>query len=418
MAISARFRGPASEVDLTRLLNRGLSVLAVCLAAAVLAHVGLLVREMELGGEADSRPLTTRFIQRQPRLTKPMELRKKPKPRRRKMVRQQVQVQARTSRLLTSQVGGISLRSLSAPQVSLDAGAQLVSIDLGGGVTDIGVSTSKEPDNKIDMKEQLLDLNFLDTGKYQAMVIQDPDDKRNIKGYFHIAQAFSAKMVERRVVLFSGNFQYQIVQHPMAMSGLAGAINEYTGIHADFSDRLPLSSRELLDTPWILIPEVLSAFTEGELANLGKYMAGGGFVFCDAGSLDSQADVYLRQMINQSLAIVGRRAEFRRLPRDHPIYHCYFDFDRPPMRLGVVSSTGEGRANADFMVGVELDGRLTAIIAYQALPFAWGSRPRMGVSAPGNELDPTRHLQFGVNIVVFALTQEGSITNRVMETVR
>ena len=418
MAISARFRGPASDVDLSRLLNRGLSLLGLCLVAAVLAHVGMMVREMELGGEADSRPLTTRFIQRQPRMTKPMELRKKPKPKLRKMVRQRVQLQARTSRLLTSQVGGISLRSLSAPEVSLDAGADLVSIDLGGRVTDIGVSTSKEPDNKIDMKEQLLDLNYLDTGKYQAMVIQDPDDKRNIKGYFHIAQAFSAKMVERRVLLFSGNFQYDIVQQPMAMSGLADAINEYTGIHADFSNRLPLSSRELLDTPWILIPEVQSELTEGELANLGKYMTGGGFIYCDAGSIASGSDVYLRQMIHDALATVGRRAEFRRLPQDHPIYHCYFDFDRPPQRLSGSDRGGEGRDTVDYMVGVELDGRLAALISYQALPFAWDNRPRMGISAPGSELDPTRHFQFGVNIVVFALTQEGSITNRVMETVR
>jgi hypothetical protein len=31
--------------------------------------------------------------------------------------------------------------------------------------------------------------------------------------------------------------------------------------------------------------------------------------------------------------------------------------------------------------------------------------------------DPTRQLQFGVNLIVFALTQEGSITNQVMDSV-
>jgi len=31
--------------------------------------------------------------------------------------------------------------------------------------------------------------------------------------------------------------------------------------------------------------------------------------------------------------------------------------------------------------------------------------------------DNRRRLQFGVNLLVFALTQEGSITNRVMDTV-
>jgi hypothetical protein len=33
-------------------------------------------------------------------------------------------------------------------------------------------------------------------------------------------------------------------------------------------------------------------------------------------------------------------------------------------------------------------------------------------------MDNTRQLQFGVNLIVFALTQEGSITHRLMESVR
>ena len=33
-------------------------------------------------------------------------------------------------------------------------------------------------------------------------------------------------------------------------------------------------------------------------------------------------------------------------------------------------------------------------------------------------LDPIRTLQFGVNVIVFALTQEGSVTNRLMNEVR
>ena len=34
------------------------------------------------------------------------------------------------------------------------------------------------------------------------------------------------------------------------------------------------------------------------------------------------------------------------------------------------------------------------------------------------ERDPTRQLQVGVNLLVFALTQEGSITHRVMDAVK
>ena len=239
MAKSARFRGPASDVDLQRLLNRGLRLTGICVGVAMLIHGALLLRSFDARREEGSRPLTSRFVQRQPRLTKPMELRKKPKPRQRKMVRQEVKLQARVSRLMTSQTGRISLRSLRTPPVRLESGAELVSIDLGSRTTDLGVTTSKEPENKIDMREQLLDLNFLDTGKYQAMVIQDPEDKRNIQGYFHVAQAYSARMIERNIAGFlrSGGAGTSMLQNPHAVQNLVNAMNEYTNIHADFSNR-------------------------------------------------------------------------------------------------------------------------------------------------------------------------------------
>ena len=122
MAKSARFRGPASDVDLQRLLNRGLRLTGICVGVAMLIHGALLLRSFDTQREEGSRPLTSRFVQRQPRLTKPMELRKKPKPRQRKMVRQEVKLQARVSRLMTSQTGRISLRSLRTPPVALRLG--------------------------------------------------------------------------------------------------------------------------------------------------------------------------------------------------------------------------------------------------------------------------------------------------------
>lgn len=424
MAVSERFRGPAADLDLQRLLDKGMYLAGICLMVALLVHVGLMVRSIEFRGEKVSKPLTTRFVQRQPRLTKPMELRKKPKPRQRKMVRQQVKLQARTARLVTTRVGGISLRSLGAPQVSLDAGAELVSIDLGGRITDIRVTTSKEPDNKIDMREQLLDLNFLDTGKYQAMVIQDPDDKQKIIGYFHIAQAYSARMVEANVRGFvaGGDAGVSMLQNPHAVQNVVDALNEYTSIHADFSSRLSLSSKELMDTPWVFIPAVRFTLTEGELSNLGKYLEVGGFILADAGiTVGGDTDAFIRLMIRDALAAVGRQARFRRLPGDHPIYHVFFDFDGPPKHLagssgysGVVS--GEGRSSVDYLIGVEVDGRLAAVISYQNLGNSWENIAYRNDKS--DYLDNTRHLQFGINTIIFALTQEGSITNRVMETVR
>ena len=60
-------------------------------------------------------------------------------------------------------------------------------------------------------------------------------------------------------------------------------------------------------------------------------------------------------------------------------------------------------------VVVTIDGRLVGIIET-------GDYERFVAGASG--ADGTRHKQFMVNTVIFALTQEGSITNRVMDAIR
>ena len=66
-------------------------------------------------------------------------------------------------------------------------------------------------------------------------------------------------------------------------------------------------------------------------------------------------------------------------------------------------------------------GRLVIITTNQQYGLTWGSfgpdaHPRyLGVYG---HLDPTQAFKLGINTIVFALTQEGSVTNRVMDSVR
>ena len=62
MAKSARFRGPASDVNLQRLLNRGLRLTGICVGVAMLIHGALLLRSFDTQREEGSRPLTSRFV--------------------------------------------------------------------------------------------------------------------------------------------------------------------------------------------------------------------------------------------------------------------------------------------------------------------------------------------------------------------
>ena len=150
-------------------------------------------------------------------------------------------------------------------------------------------------------------------------------------------------MIERNIAGFlrSGGAGTSMLQNPHAVQNLVDAMNEYTNIHADFSNRLPLSSKELMETPWVFVPAVSFTLTEGELSNLGKYLESGGFLLADAGIwVGGDTDSFIRQMIRDALATVGRDAQFRRLPADHPIYHAFFDFDGPPKALVGGPDTG------------------------------------------------------------------------------
>lgn len=252
----------------------------------------------------------------------------------------------------------------------------------------------------------------------RAMVVHDPDDRRGTHGYFHVAEVYSARMLEPNIRRLMEDGSGSLLQNPHALQNLVSALNEYTDIDAEVSSRHPFSARELMEVPWIFVNQLTTTLTGMELTNLGRYLASGGFVLADAGAaVGSREDVFIRHSIREALASAGRQTRFRRLPATHPIYHSYFDFEGPPRAIlggpgAGTGATGTGRNNVDYIVGVEVGGRLAVAITYQNLGSAWDNvllRNELSGSA-----DNSRHLQFGINTIVFALTQKGSITQKAM----
>ena len=62
-------------------------------------------------------------------------------------------------------------------------------------LSQVEVRGVKETSEQVDMTLDMLGIRDMDTGQYQAMVIQDPDDRRKISGYIHLAQAFTRSRV-------------------------------------------------------------------------------------------------------------------------------------------------------------------------------------------------------------------------------
>ena len=106
---------------------------------------------------------------------------------------------------------------------------------------------------------------------------------------------------------------------------------------------------------------------------------------------------------------LGEDAVFEKLPNDHRLYHCYFDFEGPPAGDDVVSTWDRPAGSKtiyEFMEAIFLDGRMIVLFSNKSLNNAWNAdiHWRQG----GN----TRQIQFGVNIVVYVLTQPGGYTQQ------
>ena len=368
------------------------------------------------------KPLTTQFIKRAPRLTKPLELKKRPRPRRRQIQREMVTIRARiphkgiTSSIQASQV----VSSLARPGVHLRRSVSFEPPGVEPEVLADAIAGAKDPQNTIDMSLEMVDIDALDTGQYHAMVVQDPTDKRNIKGFFHFARAYSVTMRSGGVV--TSRKVEERINYGLMM--IVQAMNKYTQIKSDLIGTITFDDMDLLQTPWVYATSYYAfSVTESEAANLGLYLLCGGFLFADGRNIDSPLDKSIRDMIQRALASQeleqGRDWAYEKLPNAHPIYHCYFDFNSLPPG----QDTGTwipAHLHPSYMLGVTLAHRLMLILCHKYYVLTWGDWGRQHSSTPASMLnwDNTRQVQFGINTIVFALTQEGSITNRLADTVQ
>ena len=238
----------------------------------------------------------------------------------------------------------------------------------------------KEPDKRIDMKKELLNLSALDFGKYKGMAIQSTTNKQDVEGFVHLS-------------LIWGTFLQPSRQQ--AVTQLVEAINTFTQIEAKVDKHTFLDSPTLLKYPFVLITaKTLFELTDAETRRLAVYLRKGGFVVAD-GSIPATPS--LKAMFKQTL---GKDAQWLPIPNDHPIYHSFFDsFDGGPPLPGATMDP----IPVDFLEGIFLMDRLVAVFTPDYGGF-W--EQQVGTAAF------LAHLRLGINLVVFALTQEGSIAQQ------
>jgi len=254
------------------------------------------------------------------------------------------------------------------------------------------------------MKEEMISLDDLDTGQFKAMVIQDPNDKQSVKGFIYIATLWGAQLEPA---------------HKRAVIHLSDAVNRYTNIRSKVDKHLFIDSRKLFETPFVfLCVDEMFELTKIEAKNFGEYLRKGGFAVLDNGTPHIEfgsAEASLRQMLRDAL---GHDAKFLPVSNSHPLFHCFFDFDDGPPQGSEIKKVNVTTIEEPhetphrttmykpvlYLEGITIADRLVAIYSDKGYAIKWAA-------TTNNE----PQLKIGVNMVVFALTQEGSIAQQKMD---
>ncbi len=395
-----RFQAPSDQLNFNRFLRETFkyTVWGLLIGAGLIA--GAFVYWVLSVEERDApEPALTRLIIRKPRATKTFAL-KRQRLRPRALTKQVTALKPRLSaaaapRLKGSSVFGNVQTFEYALQTDVPINLKTSSIELSAAK----ITGTKDPEKRIAMREELIDLNALDTGKYKGLIIQDPTDRRKVKGFVYLGTAWA------------NDLKPTFDSAAKAIPNLVDALNEQTGISARVDAHLFLDSQELFRTPFVYITTT-EAFelTERELENLGEYLRRGGFIFVDNANPTtefSQGEASLRRIFRGAL---GAQGQLRPISNNHPIYHTFYDFDGPPVGSELeIPSFSEQRSldhlviaeQSYYLEGVFLEDRLVAMYSDKGYVHTWARNY-------GNE----PQLRFGINAVIFALTQEGSIAQQ------
>jgi len=402
---SSRFSGPSDAIDMEKLEKETQKLFFLGLLVAVSLHAAIgsyfMFKKTEI---RVVKPPTMELVIRRPRMTKAFEFKKK-RVKTRVLERKKIVERKPTAEIQTKAISTIDLMGTVATfeyeEMKTDMDAE-VYVPVG---IEIEMSTTREPEKQISMKEEMISLEDLDTGQYKAMVIQDPNDKQSIKGFVYISTAWGAQLKPPDKL-------------KRAVINLVEAVNRYTNINAKVDSHLYLDSRKIYETPFVYVTaDKAFELTDIERKNFGEYLRKGGFAVIDNGTPEyeyGQAEASLRQMLRDSL---GADATFLPIPNEHPLYHCFHDFDGPPQgaEIQMVQTTttgaqGETARNSSmskqvlYLEGIWLDERLVAIYSDKGYALKWKDYSN-------NE----PQLKMGVNFVVFALTQAGGIAQQKMD---
>ena len=300
--------------------------------------------------------------------------------------------------------------------------------------------------DEIALSLELMDVQAMDTGRHRAMVVVDPKDRRKLKGFLYMSGVNSPSIERAEESVRAENIQVRwyhqmprrLVERRM-LQGLADKMTAQTQVHVEVRDAVRLDDPQLLQVPFVLMTvDTPFDFTNSEAANLGAYLTGGGFLFVDIVSMlwNNDSDVELdipavRSLIRASFQAVGyqewKNWQFRRLELTHPLYHCFYDVNSLPRGMRDMHFiVGEYPPRTpDYLEGIMVGEQLVGVYSMRGYADFWAGIGREnldwtlmnGVSNSPFLASAEEPLVYnlGVNVVVYALTREGSLARQFVD---
>ena len=120
----SRFECPSTPLQLGHLVRKAAKSLWLASAFAIAIHLSFTQWASFTKARTVAKPLTTQFVKRQPRLTKPLELKKRPRPKRRPLQRRMISVKAKMDwQCIGATIAHTTvLQNLARPQVNVSRG--------------------------------------------------------------------------------------------------------------------------------------------------------------------------------------------------------------------------------------------------------------------------------------------------------
>ena len=301
--------------------------------------------------------------------------------------------------------------------------------------------------DEIDLALELMDVQAMDTGQHRAMVVIDPQDRRQLKGFLYMSGVYSPSINRAENSEQAKSMQvrwwYHQMPHRMAerrmLQGLADEMTAKTQVHVEVRDAVQLDDPQLLQVPFVLMTVNLPfEFTDSEAANLGTYLTGGGFLFADImlplrpNYRDDELDVpAMRSLIRASFQAVGYQEwkdwQFTRLELTHPLYHCFYDVKSLPRGIRDIHLVGGEDyppRTPEYLEGIVVGDQLVGVYSMRGYADFWAGIAREMINW-SFKYGATNHpilasaeeplvYDLGVNVVVYALTREGSLARQLV----